>query len=610
MTLNPAGDASLAELASLTSGETFWRTQSIERLGVRGLLLADGPHGIRRQPDEHSFGIGDSLPATCFPPAVALASTFDAKLVRRVGAAIGREARALEVDVVLGPGLNLKRSPLGGRNFEYFAEDPWLSGRLAAAMVEGIQSAGVAACPKHFAANNQETDRLRVSAEIDERTLRELYLRSFEYVVRTARPWSLMCAYNAVNGVPAAENQWLLDTVLRKEWGFDGVVISDWGAVGDRVAALRAGLDLQMPATAGRGDARVVRAVEVGDLDSAVVELSATRVLRLADRVGHPVAKAIDVEAHHRLAREAAARAVVLLKNDRDLLPLSASGPVAVIGALATRPRIQGGGSSRVNPTRSDDLVSALRERLAATEIGFAEGYSDESGRDAAALRRDAVLLARGADTTLLVLGLPEGAEAEGQDRATLSLPTDQLALVDAVLEVAQRVVVVLVGGGVVDIGHFDARVPALVASWLLGQAGGAALCDVLVGDVSPSGRLAETIPMRLEDVPSYLHFPGDSGRVRYAEGLFVGYRGHDATGSAVGYPFGHGLSYTRFRYTELEVLVTRRGIRVELLVENVGRRRGREVVQLYEGDDRQHQGVGGEAPATLIRPEGAVTAA
>ncbi|MEN0070718.1 MAG: beta-glucosidase [Propionicimonas sp.] len=577
-------DATLAERASLTSGETFWRSQAIERLGVRGLLLADGPHGIRRQPDEHNFGIGESLPATCFPPAVALASTFDAALVRRVGAAIGREARALEVDVVLGPGLNLKRSPLGGRNFEYYAEDPWLSGRLAAAMVEGIQSEGVAACAKHFAVNNQETDRLRVSAEVDERTLRELYLRSFEHVVRSARPWTVMCAYNGVNGVPASANGWLLDTVLRQEWGFDGVVVSDWGAVGDRVAALAAGLDLQMPATGGRSDAVVVRAVETGELPVEVLDRSAERVARLVERVASGPAAATDPDAHHRLAREAAGRGIVLLKNDAGLLPLDGSGSVAVIGALAARPRIQGGGSSRVNPTRVDDLLDALRRRLANTRVDFAAGYPEDPGVDPVALAGEALALARRAGTTVLVVGLPEDAEAEGGDRTSLALPAEQLALVEAVAAVTPRLVVVLVSGGVVDVGPFDDRVPAIVAGWLLGQAGGAALCDILTGDVTPSGRLAETIPMRLEDTPSALHFPGDSGTVRYGEGLFVGYRGHDALGQPVRYPFGHGLSYTRFGYSDLEVLVTRHGVRVELLVENVGERRGREVVQLYVG--------------------------
>ncbi|MGC4154537.1 MAG: beta-glucosidase [Propionicimonas sp.] len=577
-------DATLAERASLTSGETFWRTQSIGRLGIRGLLLADGPHGIRRQPDEHNFGIGESLLATCFPPAVALASTFDTHLVRCVGAAIGREARTLEVDVVLGPGLNLKRSPLGGRNFEYYSEDPWLSGRLAAAMVEGIQSEGVAACAKHFAVNNQETDRLRVSAEVDERTLRELYLRSFEHVVRSARPWMVMCAYNGVNGVPASSNRWLLDTVLRQEWGFDGVVVSDWGAVGDPVAALAAGLDLQMPATGGRSDAVVVRAVEEGRLAAEVVDRSAARVLRLVDRVDTGPVPVADPDAHHRLAREAAGRGIVLLKNDGGLLPLDGSGSIAVIGALAVRPRIQGGGSSRVNPTRVDELVGALRQRLAPSRVDFAAGYPDRPGDEQAGLIGEAVALARRAGTTIVVLGLPEDAEAEGVDRTTLSLPAEQLALVDAVVAATARVAVVLVGGGVIDVGPFDDRVPAIVAGWLLGQAGGAALCDILTGDVTPSGRLPETIPMRLEDSPSALHFPGDSGTVRYGEGLFVGYRGHDALGQPVRYPFGHGLSYTRFGYSDLEVLVTRQGVRVELLVENVGERRGREVVQLYVG--------------------------
>lgn len=576
---------SIEEQAILTGGATFWRTHAIERAGVPALLLADGPHGIRRQPDEYNFGIGESLPATCFPPAVALGATFDARLVRRVGAAIGREARALDVDVVLGPGLNLKRSPLGGRNFEYYSEDPWLSGRLAAALVEGVQSEGVAACAKHFVANNQETDRLRVSAQIDERTLRELYLRSFEHVIRVARPWMVMCAYNSVNGVPAAENGWLLTSVLREEWDYDGVVVSDWGAVGDRVAALRAGLDLQMPAAGRQGADALLQAVAAGELAPEAVAAAGERIVTLGTRVRAVTAGPVDPEGHHLLAREAAARAVVLLKND-GVLPLDPTSPIAVIGALATQPRIQGGGSSRVNPTRADDLLTALRDRCPHTRIEHAPGYSLDQcdPRRANQLRDDGVALARECPNVVLIVGLPDAAEAEGADRTTLALPGDQLALINAVLDVAPRAAIVLVAGGVVDVAPFDERARALMHSWLLGQAGGSALSDILVGDISPSGRLAESIPLRLEDAPSFLHFPGDSGTVHHGEGLFVGYRGHDALGQNVRYPFGHGLSYTQFAYSDLEVVPTRNGVRVEFVMQNVGQRPGREIAQLYVG--------------------------
>lgn len=575
----------IEDQAALTNGATFWRTHGVAAAGIPALLLADGPHGIRRQPDEYNFGIGESLPATCFPPAVALGATFDAQLVRQVGAAIGREARALGVDVLLGPGLNLKRSPLGGRNFEYYSEDPWLSGQLAAGMVDGIQSEGVAATAKHFAANNQETDRLRVSSEVDERTLRELYLRAFEHVVRAARPWAVMCSYNSINGVPAAENGWLLTEVLRQEWGYDGVVVSDWGAVADRVASLKAGLDLQMPAAGRQPTDAIVGAIASGDLDPGVLAAAARRMATLAERTRAATAERVDPARQQAIAREAAARAVVLLKND-GLLPLQPSSSIAVIGALAAQPRIQGGGSSRVNPTSTDNLLAALRERYVETPIEYAPGYSLDATdpRTLARLQEEATVVAGTCATTVLVVGLPDAAEAEGADRTSLALPDDQLDLIAAVLDVAPRTVIVLVAGGVVDVAPFDEQAGAIVHGWLLGQAGGSALCDILVGDVVPSGRLAETIPLSLKDVPSYLHFPGDSGAVRYGEGLFVGYRGHDALGHHVRYPFGHGLSYTQFDYSDLEVLPTRNGVRVEFLLQNTGQRRGREIAQLYVG--------------------------
>lgn len=511
----------LEEKVALCLGSTFWHTAPIPRLGLPEVMVADGPHGLRRQPDGNQASISGSLPATCFPTASALGSSWDPDLVRRVGEAIGAEARAQGVSVVLGPGVNIKRSPLCGRNFEYFAEDPLLTGVLGEAYVEGVQSQGVGACVKHFAANNQETDRLRVSADVDERTLREIYLPHFERIVTRARPWMVMCAYNRVNGVHASQNRWLLTDVLRDEWGFDGVVVSDWGAVHDRVAALAAGLDLEMPPNLGVSDTALVAAVRDGSLDEAVLDRAVERVLRLIERAPKDVQPAeFDfVAEHHALAREVAAGCAVLLKNNGDLLPLQPSedDTVAVIGEFARNPRFQGAGSSQVNPTCVDIPLDELR--AAGLRVEFA------AGDDPA----EAVALARRASTVLLFLGLAAGDESEGADREHLDLPAAQTALVEQLAEANPRLVVVLSNGSAVRMTPWDKHVPAILETWLSGQAAGGAVADLLLGASNPSGRLAETLPLRLQDVPSYLNFPGEQGHVRYGEGVFVGYRGYDA---------------------------------------------------------------------------------
>ncbi|CAM3442798.1 glycoside hydrolase family 3 C-terminal domain-containing protein [Nocardioides dubius] len=567
----------LEEKASLLSGQDFWHTQAIEGV-AESVMLTDGPHGLRKQggSGDH-LGIGDSRPATCFPPAVALASSFDVDLVHEVGVRIAAEARAEQVAVVLGPGINIKRSPLCGRNFEYFSEDPWLSGALGRAWVEGIQSGGVGASLKHFAVNNQEHDRLRVSADVDERPLREIYLRAFEHVVTHADPWTVMCSYNRINGLHASENPWLLRTVLREEWGYTGLVVSDWGAVKDRVAALRAGLDLEMPGNGGVTDAELVAAVTDGRLDEAAVDRAAERVLALIQRAataGAPRDPATVHAENHAAAREIAARCVVLLRNepvgDAPLLPLEPGSRVAVIGEFARTPRYQGAGSSRINPTRLEDALSELSALH--DDVTFA-------GDDLT----EAVALAHASDVAVVFLGLPPEAESEGFDRTDLNLPPDQLAMLEAVLAVQPRTVVVLSGGGVVTV-PFAQRVPALVQGYLLGQAGGGALADVLTGRVNPSGRLAETMPLRLADSPAYLDFPGERGHVRYGEGVFVGYRWYDARDLDVAFPFGHGLSYTTFAHDDLLVSGDPSGFTVRVLVTNTGDRAGRDIVQVYVG--------------------------
>jgi beta-glucosidase len=577
----------LEEKASLTSGAGFWHTKAAP--GVPSILLTDGPHGVRKQAGTGDHvGLHDSVPATCFPPAVTLGSTWDPALLERVGVALGEEAQAQGVAVLLGPGINIKRSPLGGRNFEYLSEDPLVSGVLGAALVRGLQSQGVGASLKHFAANNQETDRLRVSADVDERPLREIYLRGFQRVVQAAHPWTVMCSYNRVNGVYASENPWLLTAVLRHEWGFDGLVMSDWGAVNDRVEGVEAGLDLEMPASGGRTDAQLVAAVEDGRLEEVVLDTAAGRLVHLVDRVlaaARPDAT-YDADAHHALAREAAAAGIVLLRNENDLLPLAPQTRVAVIGEFARTPRYQGGGSSHINPTRLDNALDAIRA-AAGGEISFVSGFAlagaPSAGSDLAAdLVAEAVVAAAAADVAVVFLGLPDENESEGFDRTDIELPAEQVALLDAVLEANPRTVVVLSNGGVVRLSAFAGRVPAILESWLLGQAGGSAVADVLYGTVNPSGRLAETVPVRLQDTPAYLDFPGEHGHVRYGEGLFVGYRWYDARDVDVSFPFGHGRSYTTFDYADLAVTPADGGFVARVTVTNTGTRDGHEVVQAY----------------------------
>ncbi|WP_327668028.1 MULTISPECIES: glycoside hydrolase family 3 C-terminal domain-containing protein [unclassified Streptomyces] len=602
------GALSLAQKASLTSGASDFTTQDVP--GVPSVRMSDGPHGLRLPKEQGDGGQTDLRSAaqtTCFPPAVALGSSWDPALAERVASAIAAEAQAFGVHVVLGPGINIKRSPLCGRNFEYFSEDPLLSAELGGAMVRGLQQSGVGAALKHYAANNQETDRMRVSADIDERPLREIYLRAFERIVRRERPWSVMASYNAVNGVPLCENGRLLTTVLRGEWGFDGVVMSDWGAVRDRVAALRAGLDLQMPGTKGRTDRDVRAAVEQGSLDAASLD-EAVRRLGLfarrateADATPASPADAQLFDVHHALAREAAERSIVLLKNEGELLPLdSSAGSIAVIGELARTPRFQGAGSSQVTPTRVDTPLEGLREFTRGATVEFVPGYALPGPQTPEAtdevMARQALQLAAHSDTVVLFLGLAAQDESEGFDRDHIDLPPQQMALLERLTAAHPRVVAVLSNGGVVRTAPWHEEVPALIEGWLLGQAAGSALARVLFGEVAPGGRLAETVPVRLEDSPSHLSFPGEEGHVRYGEGVFVGYRGHDARRGDVAFPFGHGLTYTTFAYDDLLVTWDKDGTALEITVTvtNTGGRAGREVVQVY---------VGGPDDSVVARP-------
>ncbi|GAB6902355.1 glycoside hydrolase family 3 C-terminal domain-containing protein [Kineosporia succinea] len=579
----------LEEKAALLSGASVWKTAAIERLGVEPALLSDGPHGLRFQEEtgDH-LGLNHSEPATAFPTAAATGSTWDPELLHEMGEALGRESRAFGVDVLLGPGVNIKRSPLCGRNFEYFSEDPVLAGELGAAWVNGVQSQGVGASLKHFAANNQETERMRVSAEVDERTLREIYLPAFEHTVKTANPATIMASYNKINGTYVTENTWLLEDVLRGEWGFKGYVVSDWGAVGNPARGVAGGTDLTMPAAGGHAE-EVLEAVKAGDLDEAVLDRAVSRLLTVHDRLraAQKPGVTVDHAAHHELARRVAAASSVLLANN-GVLPLSATegGAIAVIGEFARTPRFQGAGSSHIIPTQLERALDRIRA-AAQREVTFSAGFRLDGTVDEA-LIAEAVAAAKAAGTVVLFLGLSDKEESEGFDREHLDLPPNQLALLEALAEVRDDVVVVLSNGSVVDLTPAIGRTGAILETWLGGQASGAATADVLFGTAEPGGRLAETVPLRLADNPSYVNWPGTPQQVHYGERIYVGYRWYDRTDKDVAFPFGFGLSYTTFAISDVAVSVAdpaQAKAVVTATVTNTGERAGSEVVQVYVGD-------------------------
>ncbi|MCY3622489.1 MAG: glycoside hydrolase family 3 C-terminal domain-containing protein [Gammaproteobacteria bacterium] len=586
----------LAEKADFCSGADVWRLPANKRLGLPAIMLTDGPHGLRKQAtDTDDPGLDGNVPATCFPTASALASTWDVDLLRAVGVALGAESAAADVAVLLGPAMNIKRHPLCGRNFEYFSEDPLLSGELAAAMVDGIQSQGVGACIKHFAANDQEHRRMVTDVVVDERTLREIHLRGFETAVKRAAPWMVMAAYNRLNGVYCSENHWLLNQVLRRDWGFQGSVVTDWGAANDRVRGIEAGDDLEMPTSGGINDRRIIAAVECGELDEEDLDRSVARSVELIlkNLEGHRPVSPPDFDAHHALARTAAVEGTVLLKNDNELLPLSPASNIAVIGAFAKTPRYQGTGSSRVTPTRLDCAFDALGEMVSEPDmrLSYAAGYDPgQSGLDGA-LISDAVAVAAAAEVALVFVGLPAVYESEGFDRTHMRLPDQHDRLIEAVASANPNTVVVLANGAPVEMPWIDAP-KAILEAYLGGQAGGAAVVDILFGRHNPCGKLAETFPLGQDDVPSNRWFPGSDRQVQYREGLYVGYRYFDSFDRPVLFPFGHGLSYTHFRYDNLEVLPENDSelpCRVMLTLTNAGKLDGAEVVQLYvRSTDRQ----------------------
>ena len=579
----------LEEKASLLSGGDFWHTKAVERLGIPATMVSDGPHGLRKQDDKADhLGVNDSIKAVCFPAACATTASFDPELVRKMGEAIGDSCQHERLSVVLGPAINIKRSPLCGRNFEYCSEDPYLAGKMATAYIQGVQSRNVGVSVKHFALNNQEHRRMSSSSDCDERTMREIYFPAFEMAVKEAQPWTVMCSYNRINGTFASENRWLLTDVLRKEWGFQGYVMSDWGAVSNRPAGVHAGLDLEMPASGGINDAKIVEAVRAGTLDEKDVDLCCERILNIVYRYTENAKPETpwDQEAQHALAADIAAECMVLLKNEKNLLPLAKDEQVAFIGEFAEKPRFQGGGSSHINSFKTTSALEAAKE--AGLQVVYARGYSVKEDAATEAQIAEAVAAAKAARVAVVFAGLPDAYESEGYDRKNIDMPACQNQLIEAVAAANPNTVVVLHNGAPVAMPWID-RVAAVLEAYLGGQAVGTATDRVLYGDVNPSGHLAESFPLKLQDNPSYLYFGGDARATEYREGIFVGYRYYDKKDMEVLFPFGYGLSYTTFEYSNLRLSAQEirdtDELTVTVTVKNTGSRAGKAVAQLYVGD-------------------------
>lgn len=569
------------EKASLCSGKNFWETKAVERLEVASFMLTDGPHGLRKQAGEADhLGLNASVPSTCFPTAAATACSFDPALLRQMGEAMGNECRAENVGIILGPAANIKRSPLCGRNFEYFSEDPLLTGEIAAGLIEGVQSKNVGTSMKHYLANNQERARVCSNSVVDERALREIYMTGFEIAVKKAQPWTLMCSYNKINGTYASDNQRLMSDVPRGEWGFTGAIVTDWGAMNDRVEAIKAGLDLEMPGPCTGNDALIVQAVHEGRLTETQLDLCAVRMTDIALRAAQNETIACDKAAHHALAKQIAEESAVLLRKGT-ALPLKKGTQLAVIGDFAAHPRYQGAGSSKINPPQITGLCDALNERKLA--YSYARGFAAE-GKPDDALVNEAVEAAKDADVIIAMLGLPDSFESEGFDRAHMDLPENQNLLMAALVKTGKPVVAVLSTGSAVLLPWRE-QVDSILLMYLAGQNSGNAVLDLLLGEASPCGRLAETWPLALEDIPCHAFF-GGKGNIEYRESIYVGYRYYDKAGKPVAYPFGHGLSYTSFAYSDLKLSAhewdEKDSLAASITVTNIGGCAGKEVVQLY----------------------------
>lgn len=582
-------ELTLEEKASLCSGGTFWDLRGVERLNIPSIALTDGPHGLRKQRRDQSDHLGfmDSEPAICFPPAVGLASSWNRQLMNEVGQILGEECLAHEVNILLGPGINIKRSPLCGRNFEYFSEDPYLTGQMAAEQVKGTQSKGVGTSLKHFAVNNQETRRMTIDAKVSERALREIYLSAFEHIVKEAQPTTIMTSYNKVNGEYVNESKKLLQETLRDEWGFKGVLVSDWLAVDNCVAGIQAGHDIEMPTTGAFSPDKIVAAVKSGELLESDLDKAVYRILDLISKTENKEKITMyDQEAHHRLARQVASETMVLLKNENNILPIKDFENIVLIGDLAEKPRYQGSGSSHIIPTKVENLLEELTKQLTHNKLKFARGYDASLDKTADnQLLEEACELARKADKIILHLGLPERYEAEGIDRTHLYLPENQLELLNAVSAFNPNIVVVLSNGSAVDLS-WKYKVKGILEAYLGGQAAGGAIADILTGKVNPSAKLAESFPLKLNDTSCHTNFPGVRDTIDYTDDIFVGYRHYDKVGIETSYPFGYGLSYTTFAYSQMKVsqekMSVDESIQVAVTITNTGTRVGKEIVQLY----------------------------
>lgn len=589
---NLVSQMTLEEKASLCSGNGVWYSKEIKRLGIPSVMMTDGPHGLRKQVEggDH-IGLNDSVPATCFPTAAGLACSFDRELLHYLGETLGAECQAEDVAILLGPGVNIKRSPLCGRNFEYFSEDPFLSGELAAAYIRGVQSKNVGVSLKHYAANNQEYRRMSTNAVIDERTLREIYLASFEYAVKGGKPWTVMCAYNKLNGVFGSENPFTLTEVLRDEWGFDGFTVTDWGACSNHVKGVAAGLDLEMPSTSSIHDQQLIDAVRNGEIEEAVVDRAAERILTIFYRYleNRDQTAVYNRKTHHEIARRIARESMVLLKNENQILPLGKE-KIAFIGKYAETPRYQGTGSSRIN---ASSVLSALEAVSAVADVVYARGFNDDKDQTAPELLSEAIAVAKESKVAVLFVGLPDLFESEGFDRSHMRLPNCQVELIREVVKVNQNVVVVLHNGSPVEMPWAD-DVQAILEVYLGGQAVGGATVDILFGAASPCGKLAETFPQKLSDTPCYGFFPGDGDTVTYNESIYIGYRYYDLKEMDVRFPFGHGLSYTTFVYDNLKLdsdsIDPNGSVTVSVDITNTGKVAAKEIVQVYVHS--LHQGV------------------
>jgi len=611
----------LEEKTSLCSGVDFWYLKGIERLGIPSIMVTDGPHGLRKQAgDSDQVSLSESVPATCFPTASALAATWNRELVHQVGEALGEECREEKVGVILGPGVNIKRSPLCGRNFEYFSEDPYLTGEIAKSHINGVQSQGIGTSIKHYAVNNQEYRRMTIDAIVDERALREIYLAGYEIAVKEAQPWTVMCAYNRVNGAYCCEHKRLMTDILKEEWGHEGLVVTDWGAMNERVEGLAAGVELEMPGAKNGNDAKIVAAIQEGRLDEAILDQAVERILTMISRAQETLSEdygrkdhgTYDRQIHHALARRVAGEGAVLLKNEQDILPLQKNAQVALIGQFAKTPRYQGAGSSLINPTQLDNIYDEVVKLvgddngLASHAVSYAPGYSLKGDQVDDELIREAVEVAKEAEVVVICAGLTDLFEVEGLDRVHMKLPPGHDALIEAVAQAHSRVVVVLSNGSPIEMDWVD-QVQAILEGYLGGQAGAGAIADILYGKVNPSGKLAETFPVRLQDTPSYHYFPGGPKTVEYRESIYVGYRYYDGlashayhptAGCDVLFPFGHGLSYTSFEYSDLQLsqstIADSDTLTVTIKVKNTGQVTGKEIVQLYVKD----------VESTAFRPE------